>query len=101
MPASSDDDPPVTDDLPVTETAMLPPDVPLHARPAAEPVRAAARLPVTVTLSANGKRANAKSILEVLALGATGGTVVTLTASGAGAAKAVASLRTLVESLQA
>lgn len=95
MPASSDHD------ALVTETATLPPNVALHARPAAELVRAAARLPVTVTVRANGKRANAKSILEVLALGATGGTELTLSASGAGAAEAIAALRDLIEGLRA
>lgn len=100
MPASSDDDAQM-DDAPVTETATLPRDVALHARPAAELVRAAARLAVLVTLSANGKRANAKSILEVLALGATGGATVTLSASGDGASEAVAVLRSLIEGLRA
>jgi phosphocarrier protein HPr len=79
--------------------ATLPPEVPLHARPAGLFVRAAAQFRSTVAVAANGKQANAKSILEVLALGATGGTEVTLTASGEDAAEAVESLAAVVSSL--
>jgi phosphotransferase system HPr (HPr) family protein len=94
MPASSEGEL-------VTQTAVLPAGVALHARPAAELVRAAARLPVAVTVAANGKRASAKSILEILALGATGGTELTLSASGPDAAEAVAALAQLVAGLRA
>jgi phosphotransferase system HPr (HPr) family protein len=74
----------------------LPSGVALHARPAADLVRAASRLPVQVTVSANGKRANAMSILEVLALGATGGTELTLSATGSGAEDAVRALAEVI-----
>jgi phosphocarrier protein HPr len=77
----------------------LPADVPLHARPAGLFVREAARFNAEVTLAANGKRANAKSILEVLALGATGGTEVVIAASGGDAAEAADHLATLVAGL--
>jgi phosphotransferase system HPr (HPr) family protein len=79
--------------------ATLPAGVALHARPAAELVRAASRLPTPVTLAANGKRANARSILEVLGLGATGGTVVTISATGPDAAQATATLAEIVANL--
>jgi phosphocarrier protein HPr len=79
--------------------ASLPPEVPLHARPAGLFVRAAAQFRSSVSVGANGKTANAKSILEVLALGATGGTEVTLTASGEDAAAAVESLAALISGL--
>ena len=75
---------------------MLPADVPLHARPAGAFVREAARFTADVFVAANGKRANAKSILEVLALGATAGTELTLTASGDDAAQAVEQLAAVV-----
>ncbi len=78
---------------------MLPEDVPLHARPAGTFVRAAARFNADVFVAANGKRANAKSILEVLGLGATGGTELTLSASGDDAAEAVEQLATVVAGL--
>ena len=76
--------------------ATLPEDVPLHARPAGAFVREAAQFTADVAVAANGKWANAKSILEVLALGATGGTELTLSASGDDAAAAVAELAQLV-----
>jgi phosphotransferase system HPr (HPr) family protein len=76
----------------VTLMVVLPEGVALHARPAADLVRAASRLPTPVTIAANGKRANARSILEVLALGATGGTDLMLSASGPRAAEAVNTL---------
>jgi phosphotransferase system HPr (HPr) family protein len=97
MPASSD--PPDGDA--VTVTATLPAGVALHARPGAELVRAAGRLQVPVTIAAGGKRANARSILEVLALGATGGTELTISATGPGAAEAASSLAELIANLGA
>lgn len=80
-------------------TVVLPEAVPLHARPAGTFVRAAAQFGAEVAVAANGKRANAKSILEVLALGAEGGTELTLSASGDDAADAVNQLAMLVAEL--
>lgn len=98
MPASSEP-PGRSADGAAVLTATLPSDVALHARPAAELVRAASRLPAPVTLAANGKRASARSILEVLALGATGGTEITVSASGPGAAEATAAIAELIARL--
>jgi len=81
------------------QSATLPEDVALHARPAGTFVRDAARFGADIVVAANGKRANAKSILEVLALGAEGGTELTLSASGDDAAEAVDQLATLVAKL--
>jgi phosphocarrier protein HPr len=66
----------------------LPADVDLHARPAADFVRAAMKFESQVTVSANGREADAKSLLAVLALGAKRGTTLRLSAEGddAGAA---------------
>jgi phosphotransferase system HPr (HPr) family protein len=89
MPASSD----------VVVAATLPAAVALHARPAARFVQLAASYPCSLTVAANGRRANAKSILDVLALGATGGTELELAASGDGAAEAVEQLAALVAGL--
>jgi phosphotransferase system HPr (HPr) family protein len=75
-------------------------DVALHARPAADFVREAARLPVSVTVTVNGRSAYARSILEVLALGATGGSELVLSASGDEAADAVARLAAVVAELR-
>jgi len=80
-------------------TAVLPGEVALHARPAGAFVKDAARFQSSIAVAANGKRANTKSILEVLGLGATGGTELTLSASGDDAAEAVDHLATLVTEL--
>jgi len=50
----------------------LPQSVALHARPAATFVKTALRFRSRVMVGVNGKVADAKSILAVLALGATG-----------------------------
>lgn len=81
------------------QRATLPADVALHARPAATFVREASQFGSDIVVAANGRRANAKSILEVLALGATGGTELTLTASGDEATAAVDHLVALVPRL--
>ena len=83
----------------VTQTVTLPAGVALHARPAADLVRAASKLQAPITVVANGKRANARSILEVLALGAVGGTELTLSATGPGANEAVKTLAEVVANL--
>jgi phosphotransferase system HPr (HPr) family protein len=85
----------------VVVTTALPPDIALHARPAADLVRAASRLATTVTIEANGRRANARSILEILGLGATGGTELTVSASGPDAAEAVTALAGVIANLGA
>jgi phosphocarrier protein HPr len=86
--------------LPSSETmATLPADVALHARPAGNFVREAACFGADISVAANGKRANAKSILEVLSLGALGGTELVIVASGEDAAEAADRLAGLVASL--
>ena len=55
--------------------------------------------PPSIRVAANGRSANAKSILEVLALGATGGTELVISASGPDAAEAVERLAELVAGL--
>jgi phosphocarrier protein HPr len=79
--------------------AALPAGVALHARPAGMLVRAAAAFDAEVFVSANGRRANAKSILDVLALGAEGGTELVIAASGDDAVEAAEQLARLVPSL--
>ncbi len=77
----------------------LPEAVALHARPAGAFVRAAAAFDARIEVRANGRQANAKSILEVLGLGADGGTELAISASGDDAAAAVAGLAELVAGL--
>ena len=55
-------------------TMTLPEGVALHARPAALFVRTAMRFRSKIIVAANGREADAKSILSVLGLGATAGT---------------------------
>ena len=87
MPASSE------------STVALPAGVALHARPAATFVKTALRFQSKVTVGWDGKLANAKSILAVLALGATGGTVLRLSAEGEDAPDALAALSSCVSGL--
>jgi len=83
-----------------SEVAVALPDgVALHARPAGAFVKTALGFQSTVSVASNGKLANAKSILAVLALGAVGGTVLKLTAEGDDAAAALDALATCVSNL--
>ena len=77
----------------------LPEAIALHARPAGMFVRTAASFAASIEVEANGKRANGKSILEILGLGADGGTELAISASGDDAVEAVAELASLVTGL--
>jgi len=77
----------------------LPEAVALHARPAATFVKTAMRFRSRVSVGVNGKVADAKSILAVLALGATGGTMLNLSADGEDAAAALDALAACVTGL--
>src|SRR5690242_4619593 len=72
-----------------TTEVTLPGDVDLHARPAADFVRAAMRFPADIWIGAGEREVNAKSLLSILALGARRGTTVSLRARGEDAAVAV------------
>ena len=87
MPASSE------------STVALPSGVALHARPAATFVKTALRFRSKVMVGTNGKVADAKSILAVLALGAVGGTELRLSADGEDAPDALAALSSCVSGL--
>src|SRR5260370_38906834 len=65
-------------------TVALPAGVALHARPAATFVKTALRVRSRVTVGADGKVADAKSIHAVLSLGAEGGSVLRPRAEGGG-----------------
>jgi phosphotransferase system HPr (HPr) family protein len=73
--------------------------VALHARPAANFVKTAVRFKSNLTVAVNGRVANAKSILAVLALGATGGTLLKLSAEGDDAGPALDALASCVTGL--
>jgi phosphocarrier protein HPr len=77
-------------------TVTLPAGIALHARPF---VKTALRFQSRVTVGSNGKTANAKSILDVLALGAHGGTDLRLRAEGDDAPEALEALAGCVNGL--
>jgi phosphotransferase system HPr (HPr) family protein len=87
MPASSDC------------VVRLPADVDLHARPAARFVRTAMGFNATVEVFVAERRADAKSLLSVLALGARRGTALRLSADGPDADVALAALAACVAGL--
>ncbi|HWP51581.1 MAG TPA: HPr family phosphocarrier protein [Clostridia bacterium] len=69
----------------------------LHARPAAEMVKAAAKFKSSITLEGNGKKADAKSIILVLGLGLRQDDVITIRAEGEDEEAAVQLLVELVK----
>ena len=70
----------------------------LHARPAAEMVKAAARFKSDITIMRDDLEVNGKSIMGVMMLAAEYGATITLRASGPDADDALDSLATLVAS---
>lgn len=79
MPASSESE----------ATVALPDAVALHARPAADFVRTAMGFDARIVVAAGAREADAKSLLSVLALGATAGSTLRLRAEGPEAVRAV------------
>ena len=69
----------------------------LHARAAAVFVKAAGAYQARISIATDGKRADAKSIMAVMSLGAALGTEVTLEASGEDAAEALAALEAIIK----
>ncbi len=69
----------------------------LHARPAALFVKTAKSFKSRIVVAKGERKADAKSILNVLALGVGGGTAVTLSAEGEDEAQAIAALKDLIE----
>ena len=80
--------------------AILPDDVDLHARPAANFVRTAMGFSAKLWVGTTEREADAKSLLSVLALGATRGTSLRLRAEGEDAAAAVETLVATVAGLR-
>jgi phosphocarrier protein HPr len=70
----------------------LPSAVALHARPAADFVRTAMGFQAQIVVVNGEREANAKSLMSVLALGATGGTELVVRADGEDASGAVEAL---------
>ena len=68
----------------------------LHARPAAEIVKAAARFKSDITISREDIEVNGKSIMGVMMLAAECGATILLRATGPDATEAVAAIESLV-----
>ncbi len=68
----------------------------LHARAAAKLVGIASRYEAEVTLDKQGQRVNGKSIMGVMMLAASQGTVLRITAEGPGEQDVLQALRELV-----
>lgn len=73
-------------------------DLGLHARAATKLVQLASKYPCDVQLSHQGQSANAKSVMGVLLLCGSKGTVVEVTATGAQAAECVKAIGELIAS---
>ena len=65
----------------------------LHARPAARLAKLAGQYDCAVTLSANGKTASAKDLVEIMKLGAAKGTVLSVSAEGPDAQAALQAVK--------
>lgn len=70
----------------------------LHARPAAEMVKAASKFKCDITISRDDLEVNGKSIMGVMMLAAEYGATITLKANGADADEALDALAALVAS---
>ncbi len=70
----------------------------LHARPANLFVSAAKKFKSDISVEMNSKKANAKSIITILTLGAAKGSTVTISAEGTDEETAVDELVSLIES---
>jgi phosphocarrier protein HPr len=70
----------------------------LHARAAVLFIKAAGGFQSAITISKDGIEVNGKSIMGILMLGATHGSIITVTADGPDAHKAVTELGKLISS---
>ena len=72
----------------------------LNARPATLLVKKASSFACDVSVEANGKKVNAKSLIGILSLGATKDTEVTIITSGKDEVEAANELAKLIETLE-
>lgn len=75
-------------------------DTGIHTRPGNEFVSEAKKFESKVTLEANGKSINGKSLLKLLSLGAKKGTEITIIADGADEAAAADKLAEILANLK-
>jgi phosphocarrier protein HPr len=79
------------------KTVMIQNELGLHARAATKLVQTAAKFGCDLTLTKDGHEVNGKSIMGVLMLVASKGTMVTIKATGAQAAEAVTAVVALID----
>jgi phosphocarrier protein HPr len=81
----------------MTEKVVIVPNkLGIHARPAALIVRAAVEFDSEIWIASDADRVNAKSIMGVMTLAASGGTLLTLTAEGPDDAEAVEAIAEII-----
>ncbi|MDA3899263.1 MAG: HPr family phosphocarrier protein [Spirochaetes bacterium] len=81
----------------VEKKVVIPGDSGIHARPATMLVKMATKFNCNVFIEKDGTDANLKSILNILALGLTGGTEIKIKADGVGENEAVDEIVALIE----
>lgn len=79
------------------KTLMIQNELGLHARAATKLVQTASKFPCEITVTKEGHEVNGKSIMGVLMLVASKGSLVTLKAKGDRAADAVAAIAALID----
>jgi len=82
---------------PIQRVVVIPNEQGLHARPADRFVRLAQKFESKIEILRGSDRVQAKSIMDLLTLGATKGTQLTLEADGSDAEQALEALVQLVE----
>ena len=82
---------------PAERTLTICNELGLHARAATKFVQLATKFPCEITLAKDGNEVNGKSIMGVLMLVASKGSIVTIRARGERAEDAVAALAKLIE----
>src|SRR5262245_58052749 len=83
---------------PVSRVVVIQNEQGFHARPAEMFARTALKFDAEVTVIRDGRRLDGKSIIDLLTMGATQGTELTIETTGNQAAEAVETLAKLVES---
>jgi len=81
----------------IAATVVLNDETGLHVRPASLFAKKAMEFVSSVHIEMNGRKVNAKSIMEILTLGAASGTRLTIIAQGEDAEKAIETLTGFVE----
>lgn len=83
-----------------SKTIVISNDTGIHTRPGNEFVSEAKKFDSKVTLEANGKSINGKSLLKLLSLGAKKGTEIKVIAEGSDEAEAVEKLAEILANLK-